>query len=93
MFDYLIQNVQILDGSGREAFPGSVALSGGKIAAVGPGTAGESAHIIDGKGRTLAPGFIDVHRHADAALYQVKENGRCGCRFYEEGMPIPGQGA
>ncbi len=26
MFDYLIQNVQILDGSGREAFPGSVAL-------------------------------------------------------------------
>lgn len=70
MFDYLIQNVQILDGSGREAFPGSVALSGGKIAAVGPGTAGESAHIIDGKGRTLTPGFIDVHRHADAALFR-----------------------
>ena len=70
MFDYLIQNVQILDGSGREAFPGSVALSGGKIAAVGPGAAGESAHIINGKGRTLTPGFIDVHRHADAALFR-----------------------
>ena len=37
MFDYLIQNVNILDGSGRESFPGSVALSGGKIAAAGPG--------------------------------------------------------
>ena len=70
MFDYLIQNVNILDGSGREAFPGSVALSGGKIAAVGPRAAGESAHIIDGKGRTLTPGFIDVHRHADAALFR-----------------------
>lgn len=70
MFDYLIQNVNILDGSGRESFPGSVALSGGKIAAAGPGAAGESAHIIDGKGRTLTPGFIDVHRHADAALFR-----------------------
>lgn len=70
MFTYLIQNVQILDGSGRAAFPGSVALSGGKIAAVGPAVAGESAHIIDGRGRTLTPGFIDIHRHADAALFR-----------------------
>lgn len=39
-------------------------------------------------------GFTEeLYSHADAALYQVKENGRCGCRFYEEGMPIPGQGA
>lgn len=70
MFAYLIQNVQILDGSGRAAYPGSVALSGGKIAAVGPAVAGESARIIDGRGRTLTPGFIDVHRHADAALFR-----------------------
>lgn len=70
MFAYLIQNVQILDGSGRAAYPGSVALSGGKIAAVGPAAAGESAHVIDGRGRTLTPGFIDVHRHADAALFR-----------------------
>ena len=70
MFEYLIQNVQILDGSGREPFPGSVALSGGKIAAVGPAFAGESARVIDGKGRMLTPGFIDIHRHADAALFR-----------------------
>ena len=70
MFEYLIQNVQILDGSGREAFPGSVALSGGKIAAVGPAVTGESVHMIDGRGRTLTPGFIDIHRHADAALFR-----------------------
>ena len=70
MFDYLIQNVQILDGSGKEAFSGSVALSGGRIAAVGPALTGESAHVIDGGGRTLTPGFIDIHRHADAALFR-----------------------
>lgn len=70
MFTYLIQNVQILDGSGREAFPGNVALCGGRIAAAGPAVSGESAHVIDGRGRTLTPGFIDIHRHADAALFR-----------------------
>lgn len=70
MFDYLIKNVQILDGSGREAFPGSVALSGGKIAAVGHVPEGKSVYIIDGRGRTLTPGFIDIHRHADAAVFR-----------------------
>lgn len=32
-------------------------------------------------------GFTDdLYNRADVALYVVKENGRCGCRFYEEGM-------
>ncbi|MBD5160705.1 MAG: amidohydrolase family protein [Oscillibacter sp.] len=70
MFDYLIKNVQILDGSGSPAFSGSVALSEGKIAAAGPDVAGESAHVVDGRGRTLTPGFIDIHRHADAAVFR-----------------------
>lgn len=70
MFDYLIKNIQILDGSGSPAFPGSVALSEGKIAAAGPDVTGESAHVIDGRGRTLTPGFIDIHRHADAAIFR-----------------------
>lgn len=91
MFDYLIQNVRILDGSGGPAFSGSAALSGGKIAAVGEVPGGEAARVIDGGGRVLTPGFIDVHRHADAALFhpgfgqaELKQglttivNGNCG---------------
>lgn len=92
MFDYLIQNVRILDGSGAPAYDGSVALSGGRIAAVGDLPAGtEAAHVIDGRGRFLTPGFIDIHRHADAALLrpgfgqaELKQglttivNGNCG---------------
>ena len=32
-------------------------------------------------------GFTDsLYKHADVALYVVKENGRCGCRFYTEEM-------
>lgn len=70
MFDYLIKNVQILDGSGAPAYPGSVALKDGKIAAVGHVPGAESVHIIEGRDRTLTPGFIDIHRHADAALFR-----------------------
>ena len=68
MFDCLIQNVQSLDGSGTPAYSGSAALSGGKIAAVGDLSGAEAAHTVDGRGRLLTPGFIDIHRHADAAL-------------------------
>ena len=25
----------------------------------------------------------DLYKHADLALYEVKEHGRCGCRFYQ----------
>lgn len=91
MFDYLIQNVHILDGSGAPAYDGSVALEGGKIAAVGNLPGAEAARVIDGRGRFLTPGFIDVHRHADAALLrpgfgqaELKQglttilNGNCG---------------
>ena len=36
-------------------------------------------------GAFSANGFEDtLYKKADKALYEVKENGRCGCRFYEE---------
>ncbi|RKJ42119.1 GGDEF domain-containing protein [Acutalibacter sp. 1XD8-33] len=39
-------------------------------------------------------GFSDsLYAQADAALYAAKENGRCGCRFYEEGIPTPAEKA
>ena len=70
MFDHLIRNALILDGSGAPAFSGDVAVSGGTIAAVGQLGDSPAAHVIDGTGRYLAPGFIDIHRHGDAALFR-----------------------
>jgi N-acyl-D-amino-acid deacylase len=67
MYDLLIQNALIYDGSGRSAFRGSVAVTGGKIAAVGDLT-GNAAATVDAQGLALSPGFIDVHSHADYAL-------------------------
>ena len=68
MFDYLIQNAQILDGSGAPAFAGDVALSGGTIAAVGDLRNAEARQVLHAAGRYLTPGFIDVHRHGDAVM-------------------------
>ena len=64
MFDYLIHNARILDGSGAPARQGDVALSGGQIAAVGHLTDAEAAQVLDARDRYLTPGFLDIHRHA-----------------------------
>ena len=70
MYDYLIQNAMILDGSGAPAVAGDVAISGGSIAAVGQLDGAEAARVINAAGRTLTPGFIDVHRHGDGAAFR-----------------------
>lgn len=64
----LIQNVTIIDGSGAPAFSGDVRIAGGLIQDVGELEAGPGDSVVDGRGMTLAPGFIDTHSHADRAL-------------------------
>ena len=66
-YDVLITNAQIVDGSGGAARKGTIAISSGKIAAVGDVT-GTATRTIDAKGRTVAPGFIDLHSHSDMPL-------------------------
>ncbi|NLN75360.1 MAG: D-aminoacylase [Armatimonadetes bacterium] len=68
MFDYIIRNTMVLDGSGKEAFAADVAISDGKIAACGV-VDGSAERIIDGSGLMLAPGFIDMHSHTDSSLF------------------------
>ena len=70
MFDTLIRGGAVVDGTGRPAFAADVAVSGGRIAAIGDLPATSAAHVIDAAGRTVTPGFIDIHRHADAALFR-----------------------
>lgn len=67
MFDYLITNVSVLDGLGGPAFNANIAISAGKIAAIG-NVNGRAKRIIDGDGLVAAPGFIDIHSHTDAGL-------------------------
>ena len=67
MFDVVIRNGSIVDGSGEPAFGGDLAIKDGRIAAVGK-VEGAAARTIDATGKTVAPGFIDPHTHFDVQL-------------------------
>ena len=70
MFDYLIKNGQLIDGTGSPARRADVGITDGKIAAIGDLSAAQAGTVIDAAGKTVTPGFIDIHRHADAALFR-----------------------
>jgi len=60
----LIKNVTILTGTGEVIDNGSVAMVDGKIAAVGTRIrTPKDATVIDGQGKWVTPGIIDIHSH------------------------------
>jgi N-acyl-D-amino-acid deacylase len=67
MFDVIVKNGLVVDGSGGPGFRGDVAVKDGRIAAVGQGL-GEARTVVDAGGRVIAPGFIDPHTHFDVQL-------------------------
>ena len=69
MYDILIRGGTVVDGSGRDGFPADIAVKNGKIAAIGPDLGG-AEQMIDAAGMTVTPGFIDIHRHADAEVFR-----------------------
>ena len=63
-FDLVLLNGRIIDGTGKPTREGGVAIRDGSIAAVGR-IDGSAKKTIDVKGLVIAPGFIDVHTHAE----------------------------
>jgi len=70
MFDLVIENAKVIDGSGKAAFRADVGVRGNVIEAVGDLKDGEAAKRIDAAGRVVCPGFIDVHSHADLTMFR-----------------------
>jgi N-acyl-D-amino-acid deacylase len=64
MRDIVIRGGTVIDGSGKPAFTGDVAIEGGRIAAVG-GKQGPARREIDADGLLVTPGWVDVHTHYD----------------------------
>ena len=91
MYDLIIAGGMVADGTGRPAYAADVAVSGGRIAAIG-NLRGEAAReTLDAGGLIVAPGFIDAHAHSDTGflkdgssaskLYQgvtTEVTGQCG---------------
>ena len=71
MYDRVIRNATIVDGTGSPARHGSVAITDGKIVAVTDANApleADARDIFDADGLVVCPGFIDPHTHYDAQL-------------------------
>ncbi|MGC1279932.1 MAG: amidohydrolase family protein, partial [Xanthobacteraceae bacterium] len=64
MHDIVIRGGTIIDGTGKASFAGDVAISNGRIAAVG-GKLGAARRDIDADGLLVTPGWVDVHTHYD----------------------------
>jgi N-acyl-D-amino-acid deacylase len=64
-YDLVIRNARIVDGTGAPARDADLGITSGRIAAVGSLAAATAKETIDARGMVVAPGFIDVHTHAD----------------------------
>ena len=64
-YDLLIRGGRVVDGTGSPAFFADVAITNGHVAALGRKLSGSAREEIDVKGLVVAPGFIDVHTHAE----------------------------
>ena len=62
MHDIVIRGGTIIDGTGRAAFSGDVAVDGGRVTAIG-GKAGPARREIAADGLLVTPGWVDVHTH------------------------------
>jgi N-acyl-D-amino-acid deacylase len=68
MYDLLIQNGVVIDGTGAARYPADLAIRGDRIEHVGKIEGAETQTVIEAGGKIVAPGFVDVHNHSDAWL-------------------------
>jgi N-acyl-D-amino-acid deacylase len=68
VFDILIQNGQVIDGSGAPGYRADVAVQGNRIAGIGELDSDRAEKVIDAAGCVVTPGLVDMHSHTDFAL-------------------------
>ena len=76
MYDVVIRNGKVIDGTGNPWFFADVAVKDGKINEISKKVQGEAVDFIDAKNLVVCPGFIDAHSHGDsnALVYREMEN-------------------
>lgn len=68
MFDVLILNGTIVDGSGAKAYQADLGIIEDRIAAIGDLKKEAAKTVVDAAGKMITPGFIDPHSHADLSV-------------------------
>ncbi|MCK4411227.1 D-aminoacylase [Candidatus Bipolaricaulota bacterium] len=69
MFELVIRNGMVLDGTGKPAVHADVAIDQQTVQFVGQGDTISAAREINASGLIVAPGFIDMHSHSDLTLF------------------------
>jgi N-acyl-D-aspartate/D-glutamate deacylase len=64
-YDVLVAGGTVIDGTGRPGTVADVAIKDGRIAAIGRIPRSQAAQVVEAARMVVAPGFIDVHTHAD----------------------------
>ena len=67
MFDLIIRNGEVVDGTGAPKFRGDVAVRDGRIVEVGS-VSGQATRTLDAEGAIVTPGFVDIHTHYDGQV-------------------------
>ncbi|GAB3805882.1 N-acyl-D-amino-acid deacylase family protein [Virgibacillus kimchii] len=73
-FDTIIRNGTVIDGSGLEKYEADVAIKDGYIAEIGDLSNTSADQEINAEGNYVAPGFIDVHSHANLSALRQAES-------------------
>jgi N-acyl-D-aspartate/D-glutamate deacylase len=68
MFDLVVANGRVVDGTGAPARAADVGIRAGRIAEIGDLTAAART-TVDAGGAVVAPGFVDLHSHYDAQVF------------------------
>ncbi|MBM3944362.1 MAG: D-aminoacylase [SAR202 cluster bacterium] len=79
MFDVVISGGTVVDGTGKKATQADVGIAGERIEAVGDLRDATARRVIDARGLTVSPGFIDTHTHSEGDLLTNPQHA-CGLR-------------
>lgn len=74
MYDILIRGGTIVDGTNTAPYQADVAINGDTIVAIGNLEGAEAKQVISARGRVVTPGFIDIHCHSDAIVFDAHKN-------------------
>ena len=66
--DLVLRGGNVFDGMGTPPIEADVAITGGRISAIGPRLPAQGGEEIDVRGLAIAPGFVDIHSHGDGSL-------------------------
>lgn len=74
MYDFLIRNGLVIDGSGRPAQKADVAVQGDKVVRIAPNIQDPAKEVYDAAGKYVIPGLIDPHVHEEWVCFDDGSN-------------------